>query len=87
MEWVKLRTELYEELAAQGIVSCELHGRFGECTHNMFLSLAHSRKRRDIKTESDMREVILCCVSEHQIIEYLPNMYEIVTDIIKNRNL
>jgi hypothetical protein len=80
-----LRKILYAELAEKGITSCELKGRFAECTGNLFLSLAHSKKRRDIKTEADMREVILCCCSEHQVIEYLPNMYNIVTEVIAHR--
>lgn len=84
--WSKLRTILYAELAEQGITSCEL--RYENCTGRVFPSLAHSKKRRFILSDAEMREVIFACVGCHEKIEYLPKeeMHKIVTSIIKSRS-
>lgn len=83
--WAKLRTQIFIELAEQNINSCEL--RYENCAGSMFGSLAHSKKRRDIKTDDEMREVIWCCCPCHMQIEALPKeqMFVIVTETIKNR--
>lgn len=82
-KWKTLRIELYDELASQGITSCEL--KYENCSGKLFPSLAHSKKRRHIKTDAEMREVIFACVNCHTIIEYSKDMYEIVTDTINRR--
>lgn len=85
-DWSNLRKVLYEELAEKGITSCEL--QYENCTGRVFPSLAHSKKRRFIESDLEMREVIFACVGCHEKIEYLPKeeMYEIVIGIIKSRN-
>lgn len=83
--WKQLRKELFEELASLGISSCEL--MLPECTGRLMLTLAHSKKRRKIKTDAELREVIVACSSCHYKIEYLPEneMYSIVLKVIENR--
>ena len=39
----------------------------------MFLTAAHSKKRRFIKTEAEFREIAILCVICHQEIERLPH--------------
>ena len=86
-EGKELRKELYAELEMQGINSCELRGRLGQCSGKMFPSLAHSLKRRHIKTDEEMREVIFCCIPEHEILEAMKpiDMYNLVREVITNR--
>lgn len=89
MAWEELRKELYIELAAQGITSCELAGRLGQCTGKLFPSLAHSLKRMHIKTDEEMREIIFCCIPEHEILEAMKpaDMYNLVREVINARCL
>lgn len=53
----------------------------------MFLTPAHSRKRRNITTPEELREVAIACVSCHAAIEILPEaeMTRIVREIIARR--
>lgn len=84
--WKRLRSIIYEELSLQGITSCELKIP-NMCLGSFALGLAHSKKRMYIKTEADMREVVLACVACHEVIENMPKamMEEIVKKTILMR--
>lgn len=62
----KNRRELKKEFAEKGITRCE------HCQTDNGLTFAHSKKRKDIKTEFDKKEVALLCLPEHMRIEQLP---------------
>lgn len=53
----------------------------------MYLTPAHSKKRRNITTPEELREVIIGCVHCHSLIELMPEiqMTEIVRNTISNR--
>jgi len=69
-EWEKVRkTELIPQFESWGITSCEIHLE-GVCWNSNALGFAHTKKRRDIKTPEDLREVVLACNPCHDIIEY-----------------
>jgi len=87
LKWAEVRDELKEAFYKAGITSCELKGP--ECLGNMFLGFAHSKKRANIKTDEELKEVIAGCQNCHRQIEALPKegMYEIVTRIIKAREI
>jgi len=69
MEWEKVRkTELIPQFESWGITSCEIHLE-GVCWNNNALGFAHTKKRRDIKTPEDLREVVLACNPCHAIVE------------------
>ncbi len=84
--WDKIRANLKPKFADAGITSCELS--LPGCKQGLFLSFAHSKKRRDIYTQEDMEKVILTCQSCHHFIEVLGNrkiftMEEIVERVIE----
>ena len=84
-QWNSTRKTLKKEFEYKGITTCEL--RYEGCWINNALSYAHSKKRRFICTEDDLREVALACVPCHQKIERLPHdeMERIVREVIERR--
>lgn len=84
--WEKLRPKVKVEFERAGITTCEL--TLAGCCHDNFLGFAHSLKRRNIKTEEEKREVILCCNVCHDFIERLPErrMWQIVKATIGARS-
>lgn len=83
--WAKTRAELVVRFEAAGITSCEL--RYEGCWVNNALSFAHSKKRRKVSSEEELRECILACVPCHNRLEYGKNMYEIVRRVIASRKV
>lgn len=69
-EWNAARKELKAECVRLGITQCEIR-KIG-CQRDMFLTFAHSRKRRNITTPEQLREACLCCVTCHNEIELFP---------------
>ena len=63
-DWIKTRRQLSAEFAERGITSCELRIS-PDCKRDSWLSFAHSRKRRFITTEEQLREVGLACIPCH----------------------
>ena len=61
--WAKVRRELKAEFEARGITRCEV------CGADDRLGFAHSRKRRNITTDEEMREVALLCNTHHDELE------------------
>lgn len=84
-KWLEVRAQTLSYLNSVGITSCELV--YEDCTRDRFLTLAHSKKRRFIKDDSELAQVILACSSCHYKIEYLPkeDMYSIVVSTINKR--
>lgn len=68
-----------------GITSCEVRGE--NCTGRMFLTPAHSLKRRNCVTVELLSEVVLACQSCHAAIEILKeaHMATVVRGIIDAR--
>lgn len=66
-EWSIARKEAVEYLSSMGIVSCE--GKMEGCTRYLFLTLAHSKKRRHIQNSLELAEIALLCQHCHNIIE------------------
>ncbi len=64
-QWARVRRQLKEQFAALGIVRCEV------CGTDENLGFAHSRKRRNITTDEEMREVALLCNRDHDSLELL----------------
>ncbi|HUD75274.1 MAG TPA: hypothetical protein VMQ76_09405 [Terracidiphilus sp.] len=74
---------LWEQL---GINSCEI--RLQNCMGRFGLSHAHSRKSRDLRTESDWMECAAACSWCHHILDFEMShdqMYKAVTDAIARR--
>jgi hypothetical protein len=65
--WEQAWKQLKRELEAAGITSCEF--LFRGCTRTMFLTPAHSRKRREIENEEQLREVAVACVNCHRKLD------------------
>ena len=82
-----MRADLKLRFEAAGIMECELQ-REG-CWRDNALVLAHSKRRRFIETDEDMREVDLACDICHGDIEILPRaeMENIVRNIIASREI
>jgi hypothetical protein len=83
--WTKTRAELVVRFQAAGITTCEL--RYVGCWKNNALSFAHSKKRRKVSSDEELRECILACVPCHNRLEYGKNMYEIVQRVIASRRV
>ena len=86
-KWLEVKAQILKHLNSVGITCCELG--YEDCTRDRFLTLAHSKKRRFIKDDSELAQVILACSSCHYQIEYLPkeDMYNIVVDTINKREI
>ena len=70
--WDEIRTkELKPAFKRAGVVECEL--RWHKCTKDNFLGFAHSRRRRNIETPEQMREVCLACVNCHTDLDTRPH--------------
>lgn len=86
-EWDSVRAKLKEEFYAKGIVTCEL--RWKGCWVNSALGFAHSKRRRFIKTDEELREVLLICQNCHMLLDDKHTHEEtekIVLDVIKSRD-
>ncbi len=83
--WTKTREELKVRFETAGITQCELG--YDGCWKNNTLTFAHSKKRRYIESDEELREVCLCCQSCHARIEFNPDMYEIVRRVIAGRKV
>ena len=83
--WESTRLALRKRFQKAGIDYCELH--YAGCWVNNNLSFAHSMKRRKIRTQEELEEVIVACVPCHQILEVKPpeEMLRIVRETIKER--
>jgi hypothetical protein len=88
--WKKLRKKIIEELGSRGVVRCEMcHGQPSSDFARQILDLAHSKKRRLIENEEEMKEVALLCRSCHNHVEYSMTHHEMeqtIKDIIRRRN-
>lgn len=67
---------------------CEL-GLEGTCWIDNALSFAHSKRRRFIADEDDLREVALVCTPCHDVLDALPHedTLAVVRDIIAKRKV
>jgi hypothetical protein len=84
-KWSEVRISVLQSLLDEGIQTCELE--LEDCTHGMFLTLAHSKKRRFIKSEEELAEVIVACSGCHDKIEAFSKekMYATVLKTIASR--
>ena len=71
-EWNEIRTkELKPAFKRAGVVECEL--RWPGCMKDNYLGFAHSKRRRDITTPEQMREVLICCQNCHDALDLRPH--------------
>ncbi len=84
-EWQAVWRELKPRFERAQIVHCEL--KFEDCTDRLYLTPAHSLKRRNITTSEQLREVIIACAHCHSVIEMKKecDMAQIVRDTISKR--
>lgn len=67
-EWKKVREEVVEFLKDINLPwTCE--ARLEGCTGELFLTLAHSKKRRNIESTEELKEVALLCQGCHSIVD------------------
>jgi hypothetical protein len=85
LDWSETKKSLTCLFAQGSVTCCEIN--LPGCKRESFLTFAHSRKRRHIKTQQQLEEVVLACVLCHMRIEALPEpkMTEIVQEIIRER--
>lgn len=90
-KWYKV---MHEEIVPQfekwDIKYCEIN--FSEvCRIYTYLGFAHTKKRRNISNDEDLRRVVLACQPCHEIVEYNcinrtgKKMTDYLEDIIKKR--
>ena len=91
-EWHKvLHEEIIPQFKTWGITTCEIG--LTPCLHFRYLGFAHTKKRRNIKTSRDLRQVVLACEPCHTLVEYSckemtgKTMTEYLENIIKNRKV
>jgi hypothetical protein len=77
--WDRARAKLKKQFFEKGITYCE------QCGDHFNLSFAHRLKRRFITTDTELMTVALLCIPCHQKIEVNPDMFQIITNIIHNR--
>jgi hypothetical protein len=89
-EWKTIRdNEIIPQFKEWGIVTCEI-GLF-PCVKYRYLGFAHTKKRRQIRSQDDLRRVVLACEPCHSIAEYScvkvtgKPMTEFLEEIIKKR--
>ncbi len=89
-EWGKIRdNEIIPQFKKWGIVTCEIG--LSPCVKFRFLGFAHTKKRREIISEDDLRRVVLACTPCHTLVEYScvevtgKPMTKFLEDIIKKR--
>jgi hypothetical protein len=68
-EWQAAWRELKPRFERAGITHCEIG--YEGCTPGLYLTPAHSLKRRNISTPEELREVVIACCSCHQRLEEL----------------
>lgn len=83
--WQNVKKYLHKWFEDNGITKCEI--RYEGCFYNSHLTYAHRLKRRHITTEDELKTVVVACVHCHDIVERDPKMYNVITEIIKNRGL
>lgn len=84
-KWDKVRAEIKPEFERLGITTCEL--KWSGCFNYTFLGFAHSKRRRFIKTDEEMREVILACQRCHETLDRKTHeeTERIVKEVIRGR--
>ena len=86
-QWLEARQEVIEYFQKIGLPQmCE--ARLENCTNNFYLTLAHSKKRRNIQTEEDLKQVCIMCSTCHSIVESWKeaHMEHYIKQIIEKRN-
>jgi len=68
-EWQAVWRRVKPELEHAGVTRCEFG--FEGCTHGLFLTPAHSLKRRNCVTEELLAEVAIACQSCHEKLELM----------------
>lgn len=72
LAWDEIRTkELKPAFKRAGITRCELN--YSGCMVDNYLGFAHSRRRRNIETPEQMREVLICCQNCHSLLDERPH--------------
>lgn len=61
--WAAAKKEIKKRFSEARIYRCEL--RYEGCTDTLFLTYAHSLRRRRIETKEQMEQVILACQPDH----------------------
>lgn len=85
-EWSVVRKEVLEYFESIGLPQvCEL--QYENCLGGMFLTLAHSKRRRKIENAEQLKELIYACSKCHELLDALPHneTEEIVKKIIAKR--
>lgn len=85
-EWSSARQDVIDFFRDINIPwTCE--AKLEGCTGELYLTLAHSKKRRDIKTPEELREVALLCSTCHGIVDAWKkeNTEFFIKRIIQNR--
>ena len=84
-EWENIRRHLKVIFEEMGITYCELDTPHA-CWHDIGLSFAHPRKRRNL-SQDQLWHVALLCPIGHELVERLPEdqMAEVIYEIINNR--
>lgn len=83
--WTNARNRLKKIFEANSVTTCEL--RYPGCWVDNALSFAHSRRRRFIKDNEMLMEVVLACTYCHKKLDEMSHeaTYETVTKIIEQR--
>lgn len=67
-QWIEARKEVVEHFEEIGLpVLCE--AQLEGCTRTMFLTFAHSRRRRNIENAEQLKEIALLCSTCHSIVD------------------
>lgn len=67
-QWIEARKEVVEHFEQIGLpIVCE--AQLEGCTRTMFLTFAHSRKRRNIESAEQLKEIALLCSTCHSIVD------------------
>ena len=85
-EWSVARKEVLEYFESIGLPQvCEI--KYDNCLGGMFLTLAHSKRRRKIEDDIELKEVIWGCSKCHEQLDSLPQdeTERIVKKIIAKR--
>lgn len=83
-EWYNImHNEIVPQFNKWGIYSCEL--RLSGCILTLYLGFAHTKKRRNIINDEDMRRVVLACQPCHERVEYhsVENTGKTMTDYLE----
>lgn len=86
-DWIRVRRQLKAEFEARGITRCEFN-LSPDCKRDNWLSFAHSKKRRFITTDAELRECALACTPCHNELDLRmthAEMYDAVRNVIARR--